>query len=374
MVDNCKKQVVLVVDDTPVNLDIIKGILGKEYTVKIATNGLTALKIVQKQPPDLILLDIMMPEMDGYEVCRQLKSKPESANIPVIFVTAMSEVSDEVKGLDAGAIDYITKPISGPILCARVRTHLALRRAKQEILQQQQILQEERETIENIVIKMREDSHFDPRHLCSINSPVEETSGDILLSACKADGTQHLMLGDFTGHGLPAAIGGPLVSHIFYSMTERNCSAVEIITEINEVLYNHLPSYLFLAAAFVEIPNTREQFKVWNAGLQDTLFVGEEGSRRYPSTSPPLGCISDLSFGENNLISVSKDDRLYIFSDGLIEAINDTGEMFGYDRFEALLVQVAYKEITLEEVQTSVEQFCHSQQQADDITLVELQP
>ena len=136
MADNSKKQVVLVVDDTPVNLDIIKGILGKEHTVKIATNGPTALKIVEKQPPDLILLDIMMPDMDGYEVCRRLKSNPDSANIPIIFVTAMSEVRYEVKGLDIGATDYITKPISGPILCARVRTHLALKKAKEELLQQ----------------------------------------------------------------------------------------------------------------------------------------------------------------------------------------------------------------------------------------------
>jgi len=374
MVENYKKQVVLVVDDTPINLDIIKGILGKEHTIKIAINGATALKIVQKQPPDLILLDIMMPEMDGYEVCRQLKSDPISAKIPVIFVTAMSEVRDEVKGLDAGAIDYITKPISGPILCARVRTHLALKRAKEEILQQQRVLQEERETIESIVIKMHEAPHFDQRYLNFLNTPVEETSGDILLSAFKADGTQHLMLGDFTGHGLPAAIGGPLVSHIFYSMTLRNCSATEIITEINEVLYNHLPSYLFLAAAFVEVPSTREQFRVWNAGLQDTLLVREQGAKRYPSTSPPLGCISDLSFGEGDLISITEDDRLYIFSDGQVESINDKEEMFGYDRFEPLLVQVARGDITLEEVQTSVEQFCQSQHQADDITLVELQP
>ncbi len=374
MAESGKKQVVLVVDDTPINLDIIKGILGKEYTVKVATNGKTALKIVKKQPPDLILLDIMMPEMDGYEVCRQLKNSPENANIPVIFVTAMSEVQDEVKGLGAGAIDYITKPISGPILCARVRTHLALKQAKQEIIQQQKILQEERETIESIVIKMREDPHFINQNLQFLISPVEETSGDILLSAFKPDGTQHLLLGDFTGHGLPAAIGGPLVSHIFYSMTERNCSAIEIITEINEVLYNHLPSYLFLAAAFIEVPNTRDQFKSWNAGLQDTLLISAHGAERYPSCSPPLGCIQGLTIDDGNPISIKKDDRLYIFSDGIVESVNSANEMFGYDRFESLLIQVAQGEITLEEIQQVVEAFCQSKHQADDITLVELRP
>ncbi len=374
MAESGKKQVVLVVDDTPINLDIIKGILGKEYTVKVATNGQTALKIANKQPPDLILLDIMMPDMDGYEVCRQLKSNLKSAHIPIIFVTAMSGVKDEVKGLDIGAIDYITKPISGPILCARVRTHLALKQAKQEIIQQQKILQEERETIESIVIKMREDPHFINQHLQFLISPVEKTSGDILLSAFNSDGTQHLLLGDFTGHGLPAAIGGPLVSHIFYSMTERNCSAIEIITEINEVLYKHLPSYLFLAAAFIEIPNTRDRFTSWNAGLQDTLLIRESGAERYPSCSPPLGCIQGLTINDGTPIPIKKSDRLYIFSDGIVESVNSANKMFGYNRFESLLIQVAQGKMTLKEIQKVVETFCQSKQQADDITLVELRP
>ncbi|MCF6282539.1 MAG: response regulator, partial [Candidatus Polarisedimenticolaceae bacterium] len=369
-----KKQVMLVVDDSPMNLDLIKGILGSEHTVRIATNGKIALKIVEQHPPDLILLDIMMPEMDGYEVCRRLKSQPKSANIPIIFVTAMNEVLDEVKGLDAGAIDYITKPISGPILLARVRTHLALKRAEQVVIQQRQKLQEERETIEGIVIKMREDPHFNQQHLRFLVSPVEETSGDILLSTFKANGTQHLMLGDFTGHGLPAAIGGPLVSHLFYSMSERNCGAVEIIAEINKVLYKHLPSYLFLAAAFVEIPATRKQFRVWNAGLQDTLLVHKGEGRQYPSDAPPLGCISDHSVGEGRLIPLTEGDRFYIFSDGIIEEVDRKGEMFGYDRFKPLLIKLANNEISLNEIQVTIEQFCQPSPQTDDITLVELQP
>eukprot|EP01034_Spumella_vulgaris_P038997 gene38997-48160_t len=123
-----RKPVVLVVDDTPDNLSLMSGLLSGDYTVKVAPGGARALKIAQGDvPPDLILLDIMMPEMDGYEVCRQLKADPRTAAIPVIFLTAKSEVKDEQHGFKLGAVDYITKPVSPPIVLARVRTHLTLK-------------------------------------------------------------------------------------------------------------------------------------------------------------------------------------------------------------------------------------------------------
>ena len=119
---------VLVVDDTPDNLSLMGGLLRDHYHVKVANQGEKALKIAQgEQPPDLILLDIMMPGMDGYEVCRRLKANLHTRDIPVIFLTARADMEDERLGLELGAVDYITKPISPPILLARVATHLALK-------------------------------------------------------------------------------------------------------------------------------------------------------------------------------------------------------------------------------------------------------
>lgn len=123
---NTEKNTLLVVDDTPANIDVLRGILGADYTIKIANNGPLALKIAAEQPPDLILLDVMMPGMDGYEVCRQLKRNEATRHIPIIFVTARGEVADETLGFELGAADYIVKPVSPPIVCARVRAHLAL--------------------------------------------------------------------------------------------------------------------------------------------------------------------------------------------------------------------------------------------------------
>ncbi len=121
------KQSILVVDDTPENIDLLSEILCDDYRIRVATSGEKALKIIYSDdPPELILLDIMMPGLSGLEICRRLKANPDRRSIPVIFVTAMSSVEDERIGLETGAVDYITKPISPPIVKARVRTHLAL--------------------------------------------------------------------------------------------------------------------------------------------------------------------------------------------------------------------------------------------------------
>jgi putative two-component system response regulator len=126
--DFTEKPTILVVDDTPDNLIMMSSLLKTDYKVKIANGGEKALRIAASDsPPDLILLDIMMPDMDGYEVCQRLKQEPATMNIPVIFLTAKNDMADEKKGLELGAVDYIIKPISPPIVLARVRIHLALR-------------------------------------------------------------------------------------------------------------------------------------------------------------------------------------------------------------------------------------------------------
>ncbi|MEY3280933.1 MAG: hypothetical protein RL674_918 [Pseudomonadota bacterium] len=125
--EKSQKPTILVVDDTPDNLDLMGDLLMDDYRVKVANSGKKALEIIQSaSPPDLVLLDIMMPEMDGYEVCRILKSSEETKNIPVIFLTAKTNTIDEQKGFEIGAVDYITKPISPAIVMARVKTHLDL--------------------------------------------------------------------------------------------------------------------------------------------------------------------------------------------------------------------------------------------------------
>jgi diguanylate cyclase (GGDEF)-like protein len=124
---------ILIIDDTPANIQLLNEFLQQDYAVFFSTNGPDGIRIARQELPDLILLDIMMPEMSGYEVCAKIKDDPLTRQIPVIFITAMNAEEDEAKGLDAGAIDYITKPVSAPIVKARVKNHLELKRHRDEL-------------------------------------------------------------------------------------------------------------------------------------------------------------------------------------------------------------------------------------------------
>lgn len=133
---------ILVVDDTPANLALMVEVLRPDYRTRVAINGEKALELVfGDTPPDLILLDIMMPGLNGYEVCRRIKAQPRTQDIPIIFVSAMGEVEDETRGLDLGGVDYVTKPISPPIVKARIRTHLAVSRQARELAELNQTLE-----------------------------------------------------------------------------------------------------------------------------------------------------------------------------------------------------------------------------------------
>lgn len=145
---------ILVVDDVPENIDVVSGILKDDYKIRAATSGARAIKIAESdKPPDLILLDIMMPEMDGMEVCQHLHSQEKTQDIPIIFLTAKNEVEDVVKGLKLGAVDYVTKPVEPGILKARVKTHVRLKQVNEQLRKDMALILENaqlREDVERI--------------------------------------------------------------------------------------------------------------------------------------------------------------------------------------------------------------------------------
>jgi CheY-like chemotaxis protein len=157
MSDNPHKETILIVDDDPLGIDIMGEILKPYYRRQVARSGEKALAIAASDlQPDLILLDVMMPELDGYEVCRRLKADEKTKDIPVIFITAKDKIEDEAKGLEIGAVDYITKPVIPTILLARVKTHLELKKAREDLEKQNEILKEN--------VRLREDVDRITRH------------------------------------------------------------------------------------------------------------------------------------------------------------------------------------------------------------------
>ncbi len=148
---------ILVVDDVAANLDILVETLGDDYSVSVATDGLSALETIRKELPDLILLDILMPEIDGYEVCRRIKQDPKTKDVLVIFVTSLTEAVDETRGFKLGAVDYITKPFNASVIRARVKTQLELAGARKKLEQQNDILKENIELREQVEQVTRHD-------------------------------------------------------------------------------------------------------------------------------------------------------------------------------------------------------------------------
>lgn len=370
------KPTVLVVDDTPENIDVLRGVLAADYTVKVANSGALALKIAGAQPPDLILLDIMMPGMDGYEVCRQLKANPLTRAIPVIFVTAMAETEDELQGLALGAVDYLTKPIVPAIVKARVQTQLVLRQARRELEEKNLILNDEKELLEDIVTRMHSANPFDGRKLRHIQSSLEKTAGDIVLSACRPDGAQHVLLGDFSGHGLSAALGGTLASYIFYHLTAEGYAMRDILLEMNRTLCRQLPTQLYMAASALELPPERKQAMVWNCGMPPVLCLGGAHVMSQISSSwLPLGISESVDgFEPHARVEMRPGMQIYLYSDGITEAMSPGQELYGQVRLESLVSRIHREQLPLEAIWQELDIFCGGQGLSDDAVMVEISP
>lgn len=368
-----EKEKILIVDDERFNITVLVDMLRENYETMVAKNGSQALsRIYSAAPPDLILLDIMMPEMDGYEVCHRLKTQKETQDIPIIFITALMDTNHEEKGLALGAVDYITKPFSPSIVLARIKSHLALSQTRRELAKKNQEYLNERALIENIILRMRSSEVFDPENLRFIQAPVEKTAGDLLLSTFRPDGAQHLLLGDFTGHGLSAAIGGPIVAGIFCVMTRKGFSLADIVTEINRQLYEKTPPNIFMAAGFVELDPSRRQVSLWNGSIPDILIV-HDGilQTRIESNHLALGII-DNQAGIWTTLAVEPGDRIFAYSDGFIEEINTHGHMLGQTFFEEHLLKMVSQNEPLEVMTHILDRYRAGHRQSDDMTMVEL--
>lgn len=228
MISQDNRPCLLLVDDEPTNLQILRQILQTEYRLLFATDGATALQIAKKEHPNLVLLDVMMPGMDGYTVCSNLKSNPETSGIPVVFVTAMDGTDDESRGFDVGCVDYLTKPVRAPIVRARVKTHLSLVRMDELLETRLQIVQrlgraaefKDNETGMH-VIRM---SHFS-RCLARAAGCSESWADDLLNAA---------PMHDIGKIGVPDAIlqkPGPLTAEEWEIMRQHPEFGAEIIGE-----------------------------------------------------------------------------------------------------------------------------------------------
>jgi sigma-B regulation protein RsbU (phosphoserine phosphatase) len=378
---------ILAVDDTPENLDIVKGILAEDYHIKVAVNGHIALKIAGSQAPDLVLLDIMMPEIDGYEVCRQLKANPETRDIPVIFLTAKGETADEAEGFDLGAADYILKPVNPPLLKARVKTHLALKRNMDElqaayavINKQKDRMQEELNVGRDIQMSMVPDVFpaFPDRKEFDIHAllkPAREIGGDFYDYFFVARDKLVVVVGDVSGKGVPAALFMAVTKTMIKSTANDDHSPASIMTRVNDEISQDNPSCMFITLFLGILDASTGEFHYTNAGHPYPYLrrAGGQVETLKQVHGPVVGAVDGLAYGEDT-VSLGRGDQLLIFTDGITEAMNPGDELYGEDRVIELFgsaSDVASESLVVATLD-SVEAFAGEAEQADDITILAL--
>lgn len=367
---------IMAVDDEPINLFLLEDIVEDRYQLRLINNGKECLQAVNEQTPDLILLDINMSGLSGFEVCQRLKENPQTADIPIIFLTAMLSVEDEKRGLEMGAVDYITKPFSESILLARIETQLSLSSAKKIIEANNKALIREQRYISQIINSMREDPRFDNSNITQNLTSLEDSNGDIVLSASSANDSQHFMIGDFTGHGLTAAIAGPLVTSAFYSGVKNAFSPIDILQMLNFELFHKIPAQKFLVASYIEWHKDRRQLLVFNHGMPAIVVFKADKSipKTVRSSGLPLGILEHEFEPKYNVVDFEEGDRLLVFTDGVIDPRNtkspfvDEADFFDYVQKKWRGLDVNTECSLLAELKGDLE----SIKGADDLTLVEV--
>ena len=381
---------VLVIDDEKIIRDRMTKLLElDDYETFSAENGQKGLEILYKEKPEIALVDIKMPGMDGIEVLKKIKENKEETE--VIIITGHGGIDKAIQALKTGAFGYIQKPVDYDELEIEIKRALEkqeMQKRLNEYVRNLEVVNAELESIfqqlrrdyeiaEKVFEKIvQENVHLGCPNIKYLLSPMSTVGGDLILMNVGPTGGQYILLGDFTGHGLSAAIGAIPVSGIFYAMTEKGHSIADIATEINLKLRNVLPTGLFLCACLMELNYNKGTFHLWNGGLPDVLIInGGSGiiKKRLPSAHLPLGVVNTSRFDSHvEVVEMAQGDRIYAYTDGILEAVNKEGEMFGKELLEKHFPHNRASESRFEEICGSLATFRGDVPQNDDITLMEV--
>lgn len=376
------KKTILIVDDVATNRILIKQIFSSmnDYDVVEAVDGNDAINKYEEHKPDLILMDIMMPDMDGKEATTIIKEKMQGDYVPIIFVTALNTNESLAAALESGGDDYISKPFNIDILLSKVQAHLRIRELTQQINNKNialdnanQNLMREKNIIQHFFEKALKQSYLDENIIKYHMSSMSAFNGDLLLVERAPNGGLYLVMGDFSGHGLTAAMGTLPVAMIFFKMVANSCSVSGIAAEINSQLNKLMPSGMFFTATILEINRQGNVLTAWMGGMPENYWFSKNGELKglMHSQHMPLGILDNADFNPLcQTLHVEPDDKIYLYSDGIIEAKNSEGEIFGDDRLKTVLLENDSDRFN--QVMQSFHDFTGTDNQNDDVTFVEL--
>lgn len=371
-----KTKLALVVDDSMTQCLMLSVLLKEEgYQVEVANDGAKGVEKYIEHQPDLVLMDINMPIMDGYEATRRIKNLSGDNLAPLIFITSMDTDKSYIESVDAGGDGILVRPFSPQVFKAKIKSIQRISDLYQQVKDLQQEQHKDAQLAEKMMSEVIESRNFALDKIGIIKQAATMFSGDIQLTSLCPNGDIHVLLGDFTGHGLRASIGAIPVTETFRAMTKKGFAIIDIIAQVNRQLYNLLPNDLFFAACFVCISAHEKSAYIFNAGLPDGYIFNKNAAikQQFPSIHPPLGILPKLlSDSPLAVVSISDNERLVLISDGIIEARNKQGQEFGVPQFEQAAEVGMINNDIAGNVLKKLQEFCQNMPQEDDISLIDV--
>lgn len=374
---------ILIAEDSAPDRLILESIVSQAgHTPITAANGAKALAAFDSEQPDIILMDVLMPVMGGLEAAEEIRKRSQQEIVPIIFLTSLTDPSSLVECIEVGGDDFIPKPYNRIVLQSKIKAfarmremHQTLTDQKKEIENNNRHLIQEQTVAKQVFDKITHSGCLDDGYLRYYMSPLAVFNGDVIVSEISPTGSLIVLLGDFTGHGLPAAIGSMPLASTFYGMVRKGFSVSDIMREINQKLHEILPIGFFCCATCLDINFERRRLRIWNGGLPES-FLYRKKTNSYEllsGTNLPLGVLSSKTFNsDTQRVQLDLDDRIYMWSDGVFEARNSNGDMFGEERLHELMDRLKGKESLFDQILGHVHSHIGMSEKDDDISLVEI--
>ena len=372
---------ILIAEDSAADRLLLSTIVRRQgHAVLTAANGAEAVEAFRSQHPQLVLMDAMMPVMDGFEAARQIKALAGETLVPIIFLTSLTESEALARCLEAGGDDFLAKPYNQVILAAKIKAMDRLRRLQATVLEQRdqiarhhEYLLNEQRVAKAVFDKVAHSGCLNAPNIRYLQSPYALFNGDLLLAAFTPAGDMHVLLGDFTGHGLPAAVGAMPLAEVFYGMTAKGYGLSETLREMNAKLKRILPVDMFCCATLLCLSFQRRSVEVWNGGMPDGYLHNIASDERTPLTARhlPLGVLSPETFDDRTeVFPMALGDRVFLLSDGVIDTCDADEQLFGVERLHQVFAANRQPEELFEEIEQALRDF--RGEARDDVSMVEV--
>ena len=373
---------ILIAEDSAADLLLLSTIVRRQgHQVLTATNGEQAVEIFARERPQLVLMDALMPVMDGFAAARWIKQLAGEALVPIIFLTSLRESADLAECLDAGGDDFLPKPYNPLILAAKINAMDRLRRLQATVLEQRDLIAKhhdyllhEQRVAKEVFDKVAHSGCINAApNIRYLQSPYALFNGDLLLAAYTPSGDMHVLLGDFTGHGLPAAVGAMPLAEVFYGMTAKGYGLAQTLREMNAKLKRILPVDMFCCATLLSLSAHRRVVEVWNGGMPEGYVHDIASGKRTPLESRhlPLGVLSAKAFDDRTEVwPMALGDRVFLLSDGVLDTADPNDQLFGAERLQQVFAANREPDRLFDEIEQALAAFRGVAR--DDVSMLEI--